>query len=225
MSVNIPSNATSAGTYLSNAQTWSTTQTFVFMCWFYLTGTPTNNDIFNAEGTNDVPYLLLTSNPQYDFGSLDSDNYVTSPIPVVGRWTHICYVWIPSSTSKIRGYVNGNRVITATSAGTVGSITSLTLGNQNATDGATLGLGGNISDVRCWNQILSDAQVWQEYQSCRPVNKNGLVIWSPFDTEIYNNYVPGGKQWTAVTAGATPASLVAPMLTSRTWNKDLTRKI
>jgi hypothetical protein len=101
-----------------------------------------------------------------------------------------------STTSRqIKGYVNGKQVVDVADTTTFVAYTGLVVGNLQSLP-TTHYFNGNIRDLRIWTRELNALNVQAEYLSPAPVNTEGLIVWSPFDDDIYTDRSGNGRVWT-----------------------------
>ncbi len=209
MSAFIPNNSSR----LDSAYTTSAAQDVTMMAWFMLpNGTPGN---FRSVCTVECGFLVdgitictFTDGQTIDFRTtnLFSANN-TGPLLSFGVWYHVAMSVrnTAGASHYINGYLNGNRVVTATDTiTTFGAATSLTVGNSQKS-GNIHPLNGNVRDFRMWNRVLNDEEVKIEFSSGVPVRRQALAIWSPFDDDLFTDRSGNGNIFS--TAGAGTISL------------------
>jgi hypothetical protein len=197
MSVFIPN---TTGVNLTAAWTGGATQDLTIMCWGLLpTATPAAYRNFLTAEPN---LALQTFSDGVTFDAGTGSNDFTGPVLATGIWYHLAMTCRNTSTTNhyIRGYVNGQLVVTGTDVTTFTAYTSLTLGNYS-TGGNTIPLAGNVRDMRIFTRALDSLSIVSEMNSKRPVNKEALLIYSPFDVDIYTDKSGHGYIWAATGTG------------------------
>lgn len=182
--------------------TASATQDMTLMCWVTLGATTGNyRNIITTEnltGAN-VAFQTFTDGVTFDIGTGTSDN-LGSVLPL-NTWLHLTYYVRPSSSTnrQIVGFINGKENIRVIDTSTFAAVTGITIGNWafGQTVPYDLPVNGTIRDVRIWTRVLTPTEIQTEYSSAVPVNKQALLIWSPFDDELVNDKSGNGHKWTA----------------------------
>ena len=191
-------------------------QDWTVMCWGYLSAlTPANyRNWISIE-----PYLGMgTDSNGYTFDAGTLANNFDGIALSAGRWYHMCETIRSggSTTSHyICGYLNGKpQVINVLDTETFTACTGITIGNY-ATGGNNCPINGGVRDVRIWTRILELEEVIREMYSPRPLAP-GLLLWSPFDDDIYTDKSGNGHLWTA---NGTAQVLQSGPLIPWSWNK------
>jgi Concanavalin A-like lectin/glucanases superfamily len=199
MSVFIPN---TAGVNLAlTSYTPVITQPLTLMCWAYLSATTPANYRNAISAEPNLGMGCFSDGVTFDAGTITADH--TGPVLAAGVWYHLCMSSSSASTTAhtINGYVNGAQVVAnVADASTYTAYTGLTIGNY-ASGGNGDPFNGNIRDVRIWTRILTTQEVVSEMRSVVPVHRQGLLLWSPFDNDLYTDKSGRGFIWTATGTG------------------------
>ena len=100
--------------------------------------------------------------------------------PGVGTgWVYCTTTFLQGSSTTVQFYVNGKK-LTSVNVSAVSASGSFSIGAD--TDGSNP-FAGRMDDVRVWNRVLSDGEVWLAYQDSLlgyPTTLN-RVVFSPFE--------------------------------------------
>lgn len=194
MSLYVPNSTT---TFLSRAFTLPGTTDLTIMCWAYLAGSLVAYRNFFAAEPN-IAMQTFSDGVTFDAGTQASDNL--GRVLVLNNWYHLTETVRNASISSrnIRGYINGVLSVNATNTETFVAYTTLTVGNSQQ---FLLPLQGNIRDLRVWTRCLSPQDIYRETMSAKPISRDGLIIWSPFDVDQVTDKSGTGPVWTVNGAG------------------------
>jgi hypothetical protein len=183
---------------LTTAWAGLATQPMTVCCWFWLpVATPSASlwrDIVVLEPN--VYLQTFSDGITMDFGSYGQDH--TGQLLAINTWYHAGLVVVPTSTTNRQhyGYVNGALQVNATDTTTFTAYTGFTVGNSTFA-GNTYALNGNVRDVKIWNRALSATEIEEEMVSSMPIHDQGLLVWSPFDDDLYTDRSGNGRIWTS----------------------------
>ena len=205
-------------------QTFSATagQDWTVMCWGYLSAiTPA----YYRNWITVEPYLGMGTDIDgftFDAGTL-ANNFDGIPLSA-NKWYHMCETMRSGGSATahyICGYLNGQpQVINVLDTETFTACTGLTIGNDSTT-GNNCPMNGGIRDVRIWPRVLNITEVIREMHSPHPLAP-GLLLWSPFDDDMYTDKSGNGHLWT--TNGSGQALRAGPLI-PWAWNKTKKTKI
>jgi hypothetical protein len=192
MSVFIPNTASSR---LNAAWTGAATQDLTIACWIWIPPVVTANYRVIVGISPNIELETATDGLTIDFGTTSADH--NGPLLAVSTWYHIVMTIRNASTTsrQIKGYVNGKQVVDVADTTTFVAYTGLVVGNLQSLP-TTHYFNGNIRDLRIWTRELNALNVQAEYLSPAPVNTEGLIVWSPFDDDIYTDRSGNGRVWT-----------------------------
>ena len=178
------------------------TQNVTAMCWVYFPGAVSGfpRSIVHFQTTSTSGLALSTTNgaQTINFGAANQGN--TGPGFSYGAWYHLTESIRALTTTNyfVRGYVNGQMQLYVNGTGTLGPITSVSLGNNTQSGPANANpLVGNIRDFRMFTRELSPSEVQAEYNSSVPVNREGLKFWNRLDDRLATTFTDDlGNTWT-----------------------------
>lgn len=176
-SLSFVGNAASSNVNLGNSMNsvFAGTNSITVEAWIY----PTSNYnlqtiVGNYQG--EMQFLLRLDNlaPHFWISSPGSTNFsvaVGSTTVPLNTWSHVAGTW---DGTTIRVFLNGVQIGTEAKAGAFPSM------NQNVKIGGGLNNGteyftGNITDVRIWNVVRSQAEIDLNKAKCLDFNTSGLL--------------------------------------------------
>jgi hypothetical protein len=175
--------------------TWAgdATSNMTIACWLWLSySTPVDyREIIRLDPN--VYLSTYTDGLTIDFRSSSADH--NGPLLAVSTWYHAAMVVVPTSTTdrQICGYVNGTLAVDAADTATFVDYTRFLVGNGSPRNNV---LNGNVRDLRIWNRALSATEIVREMRASRPIRWEGLLVWSPFDDDLYTDRSGNGRVWT-----------------------------
>ena len=191
---------------------WTTvaTQDVTVMCWFMIpaavTGFPHSIVPFQTSTASGLALSTNSDGQTMNYGAANQGN-ASSPIQF-GKWYHAAESLRCLTTTNyfVKGYLNGQMLIYVNGSGTLGTITSVSLGNNTqATPANGNPLVGNIRDFRMWTRELTPVEVVQEMNSAVPYNKEGLTLYTRLDDKFATTFIDdlgNGNIWTTTGAVA-----------------------
>ena len=195
MSVFIPANTS----ILRTSWSGSATSNYTVMCWIWLPNATPSTSGWRDMVIVEPNIYMQTYNDgiTMDFGSAGQDHL--GSLLQINTWYHMTQVVIPTSTTNRQhlGYINGQLNVNATDNTTFTAVTGFSVGNTYSFT-STYALNGNIRDVRIWNRALSATDIVQEMQSAIPIHEQSLLVWSPFDDDLFIDKSGNGRIWTSV---------------------------
>lgn len=159
--------------YLKTTPFYFNVNTWTVSLWYYKASAPTNYETLiclskNAGADADKKFAIMPS--AYGVWIKKEDGAKTYGYCRLNKWTHL----VLTSTGKL--YENGVQVDTISSSSTLIDCYDLLIGARpNAVNVASVTrfYGGNISDVRIYSTILTEAQVLDLYETSATIDKNG----------------------------------------------------
>jgi hypothetical protein len=147
--------------YTGASTNWTFSGEFTMEGWVYFLNLATNNASLSPSnqyifdiGANGTYLRILTSGYSGSPNGWTLYQYITadmnySTVPVVNQW----YYWVlqRNSANLLSLYLNGSLVASTTLSSTLGSDSTLTLGNY--TSGESYGLNGYMDEVRITNGV------------------------------------------------------------------------
>ena len=159
-------------------------------CWLKInqTGNPAFADgeqtLFDKRGNGGGFNLRLagTRFPLPVFGFFDPE--VQGHLPALinqKRWIHLAYVL---SSDSVFIYLNGNRQTAVKKQGNYqeNSGSALRIGEFLGYPGASLGLQGDMDELRIWNHVRSAAQIQADMHKTVQTSSGGLRLYLNFET-------------------------------------------
>jgi len=150
------------------------------------------NDLgFSAMATQTInnypaPFDMYVSNGSSKIGFLVGQGNVTGNVTsntslTVGDWTHLAFVYNPS-TSKIEIYINGVQDVIS-DASPPGNVAGSKFIIGNRYDNYT-GLNGTLDDVRIWNIARTQSEIQSNMNTELAGTETGLVAYYPFNQGV-----------------------------------------
>jgi hypothetical protein len=158
---------------------------------------------------------------QWTHGTTSPKAIVASGVFTAGTWYHIGLIYDgsqnPTNINALKIYIDGVQKTLAFTGAIPTNIVGTADTVRCGTDGANAGdLNGTLAHLRCWDAVLTAAQLEQERWSFLPSRTANLFLWAPMDDGTNaKDYSQSGNNGTvagALQAAGPPVSYGGPMV-------------